>query len=351
MKILKWTVQGLAILALTLMLTEIAFRTVDHFKPIYIFPSDSYNRFRAAPNTLVRGAMTNSFGFRDEEIAIPKPAGRQRVLVLGDSFVFGIVPYEHLFTTVLERRLAESGDIDVVNMGIPRTSVDDYYAVLTREGLRADPDVVVICFYIGNDFIVWEDPDNRPRSYVLALFRYLFHVLPSIEGQEYGQAVYEDAGASMSEDGYLDLLARRLPLFDRRAPAFEPSFGWVTAYLERALVLCRKWEVEPLVVLIPDEIQVDAEVRAEALRALDAGAESAYDFDLPSDRLRSFLQQRDVAVLDLLPGLRDASADGRVYKPRDTHWNVRGNRVAAEEIYQEVYQLLPGSVKLPPSAP
>ena len=340
MKILRWIGQGLVIAALTFVLTEIAFRAVDQVKPIYIFPNDAYSRFRARPNVPTRGAPTNSLGFRDEEVSVPKPDGRQRVLVLGDSFVFGIVPYANLFTTVLEQRLAADGDIDVVNMGIPRTSVDDYYALLVREGLRVEPDVLVLCFYVGNDFHVWEDPDNRPRSYVLALFRYLFHVLPEVAGQDYGQAAYSDAAPSMSERGYLDLLAKRLPLFDRRDPSFDPAFDWVVAYLERALVLSQKWQIEPLVVLIPDEIQVDAELRAEALRALEAGPETAYDFDAPNARLRAYLEGRGVSVLDLLPVLRAAHADGRVYKPRDTHWNVRGNRIAAQEIYRQVKPLL-----------
>lgn len=342
----RWGLQGLVILALTFALTEVAFRVVDHFKPIYLFPGDGYNRLRAKPHTVVRGAPTNALGFRDEEVATPKPEGQRRVVVIGDSHVFGVVPYEHLFTNLLEQRLRRDGDVDVVNMGIPRTSVHDYHALLVNEGLRLEPDVLVVCFFIGNDFQVWEDPAKRPDSFVLALLRYVFHVLPNYEGEIYGVAEYDDRTPSLSEDAYLTMLSGKLTLYAREDPAFEPAFDWVSEYLRRILAVCETWDIEPLVVLIPDEIQVDEAVRDWAFEAFRFAKLERYDFDSPSDRMRRFLEAEGVPVLDLLPVLRAASRDGEVYKPRDTHLNIRGNRIVAEEIYQRLSR----SDRLPPSS-
>jgi hypothetical protein len=36
--------------------------------------------------------------------------------------------------------------------------------------------------------------------------------------------------------------------------------------------------------------------------------------------------------VDLLPAFRSAARTTRLYKPRDTHWNIAGNRLAAREI-------------------
>ncbi|MCP5117488.1 MAG: hypothetical protein GY953_42235, partial [bacterium] len=56
------------------------------------------------------------------------------------------------------------------------------------------------------------------------------------------------------------------------------------------------------------------------------------DRDLPNRRLASYCRDTGIACLDLLEPLRRAEADGATYKPQDTHWNRRGNRVAAREI-------------------
>ncbi|MBY0278934.1 hypothetical protein K2Z84_26685, partial [Candidatus Binatia bacterium] len=39
-----------------------------------------------------------------------------------------------------------------------------------------------------------------------------------------------------------------------------------------------------------------------------------------------------VPALDLLPASRRASAAGPLYRPRNTHWNGAGNRLAAAEL-------------------
>ena len=39
-----------------------------------------------------------------------------------------------------------------------------------------------------------------------------------------------------------------------------------------------------------------------------------------------------IPFLDLLPAFVEAGQRTRLYKPRDTHWNLAGNRLAAEVI-------------------
>ena len=68
------------------------------------------------------------------------------------------------------------------------------------------------------------------------------------------------------------------------------------------------------------------------LTTLPTKLDSAFeelDLERPQRRLTSFFSEREVSCLDLLPDFH-----GRVdtYAPRDTHWNVAGNRLAAERI-------------------
>ena len=96
----------------------------------------------------------NALGLNDEEFEVPKPPGRFRILALGDSFTFGLVPYPHTVMTLLEARLRAAcpgRDLDVLNFGIGGAGVRDYRAIVTLGLATYDPDLVLVNFYAGND--------------------------------------------------------------------------------------------------------------------------------------------------------------------------------------------------------
>jgi len=95
----------------------------------------------------------NSLGLRDREYSYEKPAGTRRILVLGDSFTWGYgVSDEEVFTEVLERRLQSQGrNWQVINTGVSGWGTGQQYLFLKSEGLRYQPDVVVLAFYLIND--------------------------------------------------------------------------------------------------------------------------------------------------------------------------------------------------------
>ena len=67
---------------------------------------------------------SNAFGFHDEEFVEPKPAERRRVLVVGDSFTFGPVPYPQGVVTLTEaglRAACGGRDLDLLNMRVSDT--------------------------------------------------------------------------------------------------------------------------------------------------------------------------------------------------------------------------------------
>src|SRR5262245_51295135 len=71
----------------------------------------------------------NALGLNDEEFVVPKPARRFRIMALGDSFTYGVVPYPQTAMTILEMRLRAScsgQDLDVLNFGISGAGVRDY---------------------------------------------------------------------------------------------------------------------------------------------------------------------------------------------------------------------------------
>jgi lysophospholipase L1-like esterase len=82
--------------------------------------------------------LVSSQGFRDTELAVPKPAGQQRVLCLGDSSVWGQgVIRAHSFPQRLEAALnppdttPENRPVEVINAGVPGYS--SYQTLLVLE--------------------------------------------------------------------------------------------------------------------------------------------------------------------------------------------------------------------------
>ena len=114
--------------------------------------------------------QTNSRGLRDKEYSYQKPASVYRIVVLGDSFVFGSggVEQDQLFTEIIE---ASVDGIEVINMGIPAFSPDQEYLLLKSEGLRYQPDLVILCLF-ANDFeetfVSYNESIGRPKGYVSA---------------------------------------------------------------------------------------------------------------------------------------------------------------------------------------
>jgi hypothetical protein len=92
-------------------------------------------------------------GFRSPEVAIPKPAGTRRVVVLGDSVTWGAgVREEETFSHRLEvaLRSAVACPVDVVDTGVSGYGSVEELDVLEHEGLGFEPDVVLV-YHIEND--------------------------------------------------------------------------------------------------------------------------------------------------------------------------------------------------------
>ena len=112
----------------------------------------------------------NSRGMRDREYALAKPAGVTRVLVLGDSYTWGYgVANQEIYTEVLERSLAKGGaKVEVINSGVSGWGTDQEYLFLERDGIKYQPDVVVLALFLFND------PENNASSRQYGLSKPVF---------------------------------------------------------------------------------------------------------------------------------------------------------------------------------
>jgi hypothetical protein len=96
----------------------------------------------------------NAHGLRGPEIALPKPPGEHRVLVVGDSYTAAVqLPEDRIFTTLLESKLnqARPGEtFRVVNGGVNGVGTAEELLYFQHQGARLAPDVVVLQ-YAFND--------------------------------------------------------------------------------------------------------------------------------------------------------------------------------------------------------
>ena len=107
-------------------------------------------------------------GFRSREIEVPKPAGVLRVVVLGDSYTYGLgVRKEEAFPNALDARLAsarfQGRRVEVVNAGVPGYNTFQERLLLEEKGLPLSPDLVAVSFFL-NDAIPWSAPGPEARG-------------------------------------------------------------------------------------------------------------------------------------------------------------------------------------------
>jgi lysophospholipase L1-like esterase len=96
----------------------------------------------------------NSRGARGlREVPYEKARDEQRIVAIGDSFTFGcvggnapVITDDGVYTAQLEERLGAT----VVNLGVEGYGTGQQLLYLREEGLRYDPDLVLLCVFVDD---------------------------------------------------------------------------------------------------------------------------------------------------------------------------------------------------------
>jgi len=324
------------ILLVTVVFAEIALRVYHAVEPTFIFPDTEYKRYLGRPGALEYDFKLNSLGFKDTEFKREKPPGGYRILALGDSFAWGVVPYPDNYLTLLEKFLeAKQPGVEVLNMGVPGIDPEDYLAVLVNEGLAFDPDAVLLSFFIGNDFEpkLLRSKFIYPYSYLATYVRAVYKMLPHpiLDGE---LRKYDDGRPLFSEQYFLALEVKRSEIYQPKGrKKLYAALDRVMELIGRIRSICEQRKMKLLVVLIPDELQVSADLQRQVATVARVNPDH---LDLPNRLLSARLRQASIEYLDLLPLMREQGRKQVLYKPRDTHWNIAGNQLAADAIAEAI---------------
>jgi hypothetical protein len=173
--------------------------------------------------------QTNGQGFRDtREYDYAKRPGVLRVIALGDSHTQGFeCRQERTYSEVLERTLERAGvEAEVMNTGVSGFSTAEELAFLEAEGVRYQPDVIVLGFFandlednlkaglyaLENDQLVVESREHVPGVHILNVMNalpplrwasehsYLYSVLLNTVWDRAKAALLSDAEAELETE-------------------------------------------------------------------------------------------------------------------------------------------------------
>ena len=312
-----------------------------------------------APGARIHGFRLNSRGFRTREYQTRRSEA-VRVVAIGDSFTYGAVPYEQTWPLVLEQRLEQAlgREVEVISLGVPSVGPEFYWRLWQLEASRLRPDLVVLGFFVGNDLGEHVGQAGAPSR--------ILRVSYAARALRNGAAIAASLAASTRSAGDRDGTeaaghesARSEWSYDPMRPTFREDFfynmGWHRMRFcrqenrHRTLALVRNLrsffaeldravadtDASLVVMLIPDEFQVDASVRQQLLERHDY-PEERLRIALPQRRLTTLLDNHGIPSLDLLGAFQERATAARLYRPRDTHWNGAGNALAAELLSEYV---------------
>ncbi|BFU96209.1 MAG: membrane protein of unknown function [Nitrospira sp.] len=322
------------------------------------------------------GMTTNALGFRDRERTIERKSSTWRVVALGDSFTWGAgARYDEAYLTLVERTLAgERPGAEVINLGMVGYQPEEYLALLKDHGLSYQPDLVLVNFFIGNDFMPAQGAHMvvaglRHRVHVNGNWFhdrlswdhwYLSHDLAYVRvlGEAWfrrmlgkpdlGMFASDPAPAASDEPQafagwsprYVRMIQGMRDQYLRAdSPVFLARWNETKAVLEQIDELLRARAVPWVLVLLPAEEQVDPRLQRLYID-MSGGVADEYEFMKPQRLLSAWAGERGLAVIDLTSSFVVEATDRRLYVDNDIHWNAAGNALAAGTVLNTLQPLL-----------
>ena len=322
--------------------------------------------FKVRPYAGWGAYQANEFGFNDRDYPHQKAPGVYRILIISDSFNWAGGP-EGNYTALLERKFQDHfGDsrVEVINAGYSQTHTGEQLKILKKFGLQYQPDLVVLGFFVGNDFIdahperkrivvgsvvsdinigrdleisLWGQPlVLQSRLYLFLKEQWLTrsYVQPQASTQAAEVVPISNPAVSLPTEQYLALEYFRMQVANwEQASALRANETYIFDQMLAMRDLLGEQGIEFMVAAYPDEFQVDASLRQAVIERYQVNT-STYQWDRPQGLLWQFCTEHGIEFYDLLSTFREVHAQGqRLYLLNDSHWNEAGNTLAAQYLF------------------
>ncbi|NIM92994.1 MAG: hypothetical protein GTO18_04695 [Anaerolineales bacterium] len=266
----------------------------------------------------------NSLGLRDREYSSPKPSETKRILILGDSFTFGmgVGNEDAIFPEILERQLNElpftQVSVEVLNGGLPGSMTDDWVSLLEELSPSFDPDLVLIVFFLRDgtqtrsihDYFdtIREEIANQNQLSRLYKYSYIYRLF---RDQMDRMAVHNYYGALFNNSYFGD---------------DEQTLEWKQAQSNLIQIqnIAEEQSAKVGLVVFPVLVELNEQ----------------YPFQDICDLLVSFGHDIDMPTHNLLPAFIGQSGPKLWVSATDQHPNELGHAIAAESMFPFVVDLL-----------
>lgn len=280
----------------------------------------------------------NRQGLRDKTVyADSAGVGTLRVLVLGDSFTFGIGnEYDDIWPVLLEEEMRRRGKrVEIVKAGIPAYDTRTESIYLRRIVDKFNPDLVIVAFLPNDLFTNRLDGDllNSPARHTETLIEQSDHLLSTIHTALLWQRHLLQS----------DWLYARLYSISARSHYFEPervnyAYTATQELLRSMRLFCERRGVSLVVLSIPQQFQVLS--MANGFNVSHINPESV------DRRLQEIARQEGIRLIATLEHLvANYSQHGEnLYYRFDGHLNPKGNRVLAHATATQLESVLDEAV-------
>jgi len=306
-----------------------------------------------------RGYLTEDVFKKEKDVV--------RILGLGDSFSIYLKDKRKNYNNFLQQRyLADGkGAVEIINAGMEAMGPGYYWHILQKYGDLFKPDLVLVGFFVGNDFQEAEyyvfigNFINEPKDLTKRYLRYyefrnwrLYRLLKN-KYVRYREAEKRKQEAktlppqqigTFSQETFLKVEKDRSWIFDKqKRTLLHQKFDECAAIILKMKNWCDRRKIKLVIAIFPDQFQVDEELREAVLTRYKNLARKNLDLSYPDDLIMKFCRAHDLNCLDLLGPFQAKAKSRQLYALRDTHWNEAGNRLAADLIFQylEENHLLP----------
>lgn len=308
-------------------------------------------------------AKLNSDLFRDSEFVKKKDPETMRIIMLEDSFVYGVAvnktqSFEYLLEYALDRHICEGDDCrfrsaEIYNIGQSGTGLREYLDNYKRFK-DYQHDAVIMVIYVDNDINNY-DADKEKYIKLFEFFdsmmlknirgkisKFFSHEAPNCDrykaeldiDEKYYEActksliniwLFEKFSAFAKEDynDYYDLIADQ----------FANKIASRTNIMKTAEI-ARSEGVPFFVFLVPSRYQV-SDFGFEELGKIGFHASDEVTRNRKvQDEILSFCKEAGLTCFDLLPDMKNV--DGSMYPLIDDHLNVYGNLKVAELMFKDL---------------
>lgn len=270
-------------------------------------------------------------GLRDRSYDYQRPDGVFRIVVLGDSYAWGFgVEHQEVFTEIIE----DSQDsLQVINMGVSGYSTDQEYVLLKEEGLRYNPQLVLLMLF-END-INHNTLDVNYLKYPKPRFSVLDgHLVQANRPSPRIGLLRETHCFLRTHSVAYNYLVRVLESSSAPWVRLTRAFGSGIAYW----LTGRRWE-DPVALtsaIIGEirDLSRAAGAQLVVVQVATQGQALGREKTIPNEIIEYF-RAEGIPFLDLVGPFKDylATHSGQGLQfAHDPHWNADGHRLAADAI-------------------